>query len=336
MANEYDNYIDRSGATALMPEEVSRDILQSIGDGSFVTRLARRLPNMARAQRRMPILSVLPKAYFVGEKGRTPQTFGALKQTTEMAWANKYINAEELAVIVPIPQTVLDDADYDIWGELKPQILESIGAEIDTAILYGESNVSVPVAWPDGILYQMPTHHTIKVGEVGDLYDDIFGEGGVFAAVEEDGYLVNGVIAALSMRAKLRSLREKNWNGTTMVATGEPLFKSDLQGGTNYSLDGNPLQFPTNGAFDATKSLLISGDFNQLVWAVRTDITYKLLTEGVITDENNAIVHNLAQEDMVALRVTFRLGWALPNPLNRVQTDSTKRFPFAAYTPLSV
>jgi hypothetical protein len=59
------------------------------------------------------------------------------------------------------------------------------------------------------------------------------------------------------------------------------------------------------------------------------------LTEGVITDNATprAIIHNLAQDDMVALRVTFRMGWQLPNPLNRVQAVEADRYPFAALAP---
>lgn len=81
-------------------------------------RMARRLPNMTRAQLRMPVLSGLITANFVtGDTG--------LKQTSEVAWQNKYINAAELAVIVPIPETVLDDVDYDVWGEIRPRIVEA-------------------------------------------------------------------------------------------------------------------------------------------------------------------------------------------------------------------
>jgi len=104
---------------------------------------------------------------------------------------------------------------------------------------------------------------------------DIMAEGGVIANIEASGYLPTGAIADVTMRAKLRGLRDNN---------GVPLFKSDMQGATNYALDGNPMYFPLNGAYDASKALMISGDFNQLVYSVRQDITYKIFTEGVIQD----------------------------------------------------
>lgn len=56
---------------------------------------------------KMPVLDMLPLAYFVN--GDTGQ-----KQTTKMMWDKKFITAEEIAVIVPIPEAVLDDSDYDI------------------------------------------------------------------------------------------------------------------------------------------------------------------------------------------------------------------------------
>jgi HK97 family phage major capsid protein len=323
----YDSNTIRDDVAALIPEEAAREILQTVSEGSIVTRLARRLPNMTRAQRRLPVLSVLPEVYFVGESGRTPQTFDKLKQTTEMAWANKYLNAEEVAVIVPIPESVLEDADYDVWGEIRPQIVASIGAKVDSAILFGTSDVDVPASWPDGILTQMPVAHVITEGTVGeDLYDDIMSEGGVISQVEEDGYFVNGHIAALRMRSKLRGLRDAN---------GQPIFVQDMTAATPYSLDGQRLEFPVNGAFDPTVALLLSGDWTQVVWALRKDITYKLLTEGVITDNSTPrqIIHNLAQDDMVALRVVFRMAWQIANPINRVQPVEADRFPFAALAP---
>lgn len=323
----FDSLIDRSGAEALMPEEASREILQSVTEGSTVIRLARRLPNMARGVRRLPILSVLPQVYFVGEAGRQSQTFNQLKQTAEIAWANKFLNAEEVACIVPIPESVLEDADYDVWEEIRPQIVAAIGAQIDAAMLFGVSNSTVPAAWPDGIIVDMPSGHQIVPGSVGDLYDDIMAEGGVLNQVEEDGYFVDGHIAALKLRAKLRGLREPN--------DGRPIFVQDMKMSTPYALDGVRLEFPRNGGFDPTQALLLSGDWTQVVWALRKDISYKVLTEGVITDnsEPRQIIHNLAQDDMVALRVVFRMAWNIANPINRVNPNSETRYPFAALVP---
>ena len=51
----------------------------------------------------MPVVSALPTAYFVS--GAT-----GLKQTTEVNWADVTLTAEELAVIVPVPQSAFDDS----------------------------------------------------------------------------------------------------------------------------------------------------------------------------------------------------------------------------------
>lgn len=57
---------------------------------------------------------------------------------------------------------------------------------------------------------------------------------------------------------------------------------------------------------------------------IRQDVTVKILDQGVIQDINTKeIMYNLAQQDMVALRVVFRMGWALPNPATRLNEDRT-------------
>lgn len=311
----FNSVISRTDAQALIPEEVTSDIIQNVPQNSAVLQLARRLPNMPTNQTRMPILSALATAYFVtGDTGQ--------KRTTEMAWENRFIDAEELAVIVPIPENVLDDASYDVWGEVRPRIEEAMGVAFDQAVLYG---TNAPGNWPTNIV-QGSTNagHTIALGAVGDLYDDIFSAGGTLSFVEEDGFLVTGHIGALNMRARLRGLRD---------ADGYPLFNSAMKETTRYALDGTEIVFPLNGSVIPGTSLLISGDWNQVVYSIRKDITYKLLDQATIHDAAGNVVFNFAQQDMVGLRATFRLGWQLPNPINRVNQTAATRYPFSVLTP---
>ncbi len=303
--------IDRTGAESLIPIQESNEIIQGVVTQSAVLQRGRRLPNMTSRQYKMPVLDMLPIAYFVN--GDTGQ-----KKTTKQAWDKKFITAEEIAVIVPIPEAVLDDSDYDIWAEVRPRIVEAFGKVIDGAILFGTDK---PTSWRNDIVATATAAKTVVgLGAADNLYDKIMGEDGSIAMVENSGYFVNGHMADISMRAKLRGLKNTN---------GDPLFKSDMQSSTTYSLDGSPMNFPNNGAFDKSKALMISGDFSQLVYSIRQDITFKLFTEGVVQNTDGTIAYNLMQNDMVALRAVMRLGWEIPNPINSLQKDKTKRCPFS-------
>lgn len=304
--------ISRSNAEALIPVQESHDIIQGVVEQSAVLQRGKRLANMTAAQYRMPVLDLLPVAYFVNGEGGS-----AKKKLTTMAWDKKVIYAEEIAVIVPISEAVLDDADYDIWGEVRPRLVEAFGQKIDGAVLFG---VDKPQAWRDDVVKTAETAGaTVTLG--ADLYDSILGERGVIAKVEEGSYFVNGHMADITMRAKLRGLKD---------TIGQPVFKSDMQTGTTYTLDGAPMNFPRNGAFDRSKALMISGDFSQLVYSIRQDITFKIFDQGVVQDPATGdILYNLMQNDMVALRAVMRLGWEIPNPINAMVPDKTKRCPFA-------
>lgn len=305
------NVIDRSGAESLIPTQEANEIIQGTITQSAVLSRGRKLANMTSRQYKMPVLDMLPIAYFVN--GDTGQ-----KKTTKQAWYKKFITAEEIAVIVPIPEAVLDDAEYDIWAEVKPRVTEAFGKVIDGAILF---DVDKPSTWRDGVVTTATkAQSVVTLGASDNLYDKIMAEEGVIAKVEDSGYFVNGHMADISMRAKLRGLKD---------ADGNPIFKSDMQGATSYSLDGSPMNFPNNGAFDKSKALMISGDFSQLVYSIRQDITFKLFTEGVVQNTDGTIAYNLMQNDMVALRAVMRLGWEIPNPINALKTDKTKRCPFS-------
>ncbi len=318
-------FIPRSGAEALMPEEFQRDIIQNAPEQSSIMTLGYRAPDMSRAQRRIPVLSVLPMAYFSnpGPTARSDNSDIARKKITRMMWENKYLDAEELNVIVAIPESVLDDSDYDIWAEVRPKLIEAYGLAFDRAVLYGEN---APAIWPSNIVAAATAAgNFVALGTGADIYDDILGEDGIIAKVEEDGFMVEGHVAAMQMRGKLRGLRDSQ---------GQPIFKSlykeGVQGATRYEIDGEQCIFPKNGSIDPDQSLLVCGAWRQLVYAIRKDITWKILTEAIIQDPATGdILYNLPQQNMVALRSCMRIAWQVPNPINRLQEDEDERYPFA-------
>ena len=151
------------------------------------------------------------------------------------------------------------------------------------------------------------------------------GTNGLIAKVESSGTLPNLALGAVPMRAQLRELVD---------ADKRPLFKTDMQGSTRYALDGIPMIFPMNGAFDATKALIIMGDFSKLVYSIRQDLTFKILTEATIVDPSTkTVIYNLAQQDMVALRCVMRLGWEILDPITAYTQDENQKFPFAVSAP---
>lgn len=307
--------VDRTKAEALIQEQLINTIQQDTPKQSSFMAMARKLPNMTSKQTRIPVLDMLPMAYWVnGDTG--------FKQTTEQAWDNVYLTAGELAVIVPIPEAVVDDASFDILGQIQPRIVEAIGIKVDQATIFG---INRPTEWTSDIITRArQAGNNVALGSNPDYYDLIMGENGIIAKVEESGYMVTGAIASLGMRAKLRGLRDNN---------GSPIFKSDMQGSTPYALDGTPLVFPTNGAFDSSIAQMVMGDWSKAVYSIRQDITVKILDQGVIQDPSTkAIVYNLAQQDMIALRVVFRMGWALPNSATRLDADRMS-CPFAYLEP---
>lgn len=306
--------ITRQDAEALIQEQLIPTIVQKPIEESVFMRLARRLPNMTSNQTRMKVLDLLPLAYWVnGDTG--------YKQTSQQAWDNVFLHAEECAVIVPIPEAVIDDANTDIMGEVTPRVREAIGKLVDGAVIFGTNK---PASWRADIITSARQAGNNVVGGANVTYDQLLATGGVIAKVEEGGFAVSGALAAMSMRAKLRGIKDD---------TGHPLFKTDMQGATPYSIDGAPMFFPKNGAFETSIAQMIVGDFSQAVYSIRQDITVKILDQAVIQDPaDGSIVYNLAQQDMIALRVVFRMGWALPNPAS--QFDPNRVYcPFAYLEP---
>ena len=306
------NIVSRESAEALIQEQIMKTVFQDAPKSSILMQLGRKLPNMTSKQTRVPVLSMLPMAYWVG--GDT-----GVKQTSRQQWENVYITAGELAVIVPIPEAVLADASFDIMGEVIPRVNEAIGMKFDEAAIFG---VDRPPEWQNDIITLARQAGNNVSG--GITFDTILAQDGMFGKVEEAGYIVDGVIAAMRARAALRGIKDD---------ASRPIFIPSMQDRTQYTLDGAPVYFPENGSFDPTVAQMVAGNWRQLVWAMRQDIETKILDQAVIQDPSTKeIVYNLAQQDMIALRVTFRAGFAVPNPATRLNEHRTL-VPFAYIEP---
>lgn len=295
--------IARTDVEDLIETQVANEIFEGVVKDSKALSMFRRLPNMTSDKTKLRVLDSLPVAYFVDES-----TNNGRKNTTKMAWDKKYINAAELAVIVPIKENVLNDTSIDIWSEVRPRIVEAFAKKIDNAMFFG---VDKPTDWRAGLVPSVISAGA-EVDETGHLYSDI---NDVMTKVEESGYEVNGILGGVGLKGKFRMMTD---------TTGQPLNTTEIGSVRREFMD--------NGVWDKTTSTLIAGDFSQAVYAIRQDVTYKILDQAVIQDTDGSILYNLAQDDMVALRVVMRLGWEIPNPVNALNETAT-RFPFASLKP---
>lgn len=306
----FNSVIDRTDADALIPEDTVKEIIMEMPKQSAALQMFKQVPLSTKTTRQR-VLSTLPMAYFVnGDTG--------LKQTTEAAWSNKYHVAEEIAVIVPIPENVIDDADIDIWAELKPLVVEAFGQKIDAAVFFG---IDKPSTWGESVVDHADTAGNEIVRGAGvDLADDI---SDVMSLVEADGYSVNGFVARNSIKGSLRGLRDEN---------GGLLFQPSLQAGTPAQLYGEPLAYLENGGWQNSLADLIALNRNNGIIGIRKDITFKMFDSGVISDDEGNIIYNLMQQDMQAMRVVMRLSWQVANPVTRLNGGGT-RSPFGVLRP---
>jgi len=296
--------ISRSDADALIETQVANEIFEGVTKESKALSMFRRLPNMTSDKTKLRVLDSLPVAYFVDETSNNGR-----KNTTKMAWDKKYINAAELAVIVPIKENVLNDADIDIWAEVRPRIVEAFAKKIDNAMFFG---VDKPTDWRAGLVPSVISASATVTETANGLYSDI---NDAMVKVEESGYDVNGILGGVGLKGKFRMMLD---------TTGQPLNTTEIGQVRREFMD--------NGVWNKNTATLVVGDFNQAVYAIRQDVTYKILDQAVIQDTDGSILYNLAQDDMVALRVVMRLGWEIPNPVNALNATGT-RFPFSALVP---
>lgn len=308
----YNESINRENADeTLVPEQISREVLQELPSSSVMLARARRAA-MTTKTMKQPVLSALPDAYWVnGDAG--------LKQTTTADWQHLVMTAEELASIVVIPDAFFDDASIPLWENIRPLLTEAIGKKLDEATLFG---VDKPASWPTAIVPgAVSAGNTQALGTTADVGADVAALAG---RVAEDGFSVNGFASRPGFNWALIGTR---------TAEGVPIYQPDLQGNPGGNLYGYPLNEVTNGAWKSETAEMLAADWSKFIVGVRQDITFKMFSEGVVSDDSGNVVVNLMQQDSQAMRVVFRVGYQVANPLTRLNVDEASRYPAGVLAP---
>lgn len=302
----YNLQISSNDAKALtVDQQIVSEIVKGITESSTILPLMRRLPDATASTATINVLDTYPVAFWVDE-----DTNGGLKETTNAAWKGVKMHMQEIAVIVPIKKNVLSDASYDIYGEIKPLLVSAANKVIDEAIILGKNK---PTLFREGLL---PTIYGAGK-DIAPGNDNTFEQiSNAMSAVEQSGYDVTGILGGVALKGEFRK--------GLVDSTGQPLANSEV---TEL-----PRAYAQNGAWDNTKAKFIVGDFKQAVYTIRQDVTFEMFDTGIIQDASGNIIYNLLQQDMVALRMTMRMSWAVPNPVTMLDGTDT-RFPFALVEP---
>lgn len=320
-----------------LPPEVAAGILDDVITSSAALQLGQ-VTRMARREKVFTLVETLPDAYWIkGTAATDKPSFGpgssqtdgsrqakdlALKQTTGMSWKQAKMEAEEMAVMVPLPDTWQADSDID-FEEIKPYLVEAMSKKLDNAILFG---AELPSSWAangfNGVLPgALGAGNSLDASNAAyaDLADAI---AALAANMAEVGYEPTGFVTYPGFKWKLVRLRS--------VTDKLPIYTS-LDGPISQGIYGLPLAEVTNGTWNAHKAdaHLITGDWSTLKIGIRQDVEFAVSDSAVITNQDGTIVLNTFQQDTKVLRATFRVAATVVNPLKRLGGN----YPFYALRP---
>lgn len=270
-----DSLILSEKLTGLIPEEISSNIIQKIVKGSYCLQNSRREP-MKTVKKTIPVLVSMPGPTWVGE--------GKKINVVEPGIVPVTLEAKKLAFIITASREALNDPVFNVFEDLKDSISEAFCEAIDKAILTGSVTEGQK---PFKTLYEVAAKQSVTRGS-GVILDDV---SDALALVENNGHTVTNIMATNSIKNELRKLK---------TSTGEYLLND------TSSIFSTPTEYLSH--LDPEKSLVMMGNLRDfLVTGVYQDITYDVLREATL-DLGAEKVINLAQEDLVGIRVTMRIA----------------------------
>lgn len=285
----------------LIRDEFSTSFLDNVQKQSTALSAFTRV-NMGTREATMPVVATQPEAKFVGY-GDADRT----KPTSGLGFKNKNIFASEIAVIVPVKEEDIADANADIVGQIIRQGSEAVARTLDAAVLLG---IGKPAEWADKSVFEAATAagNVFQLGAKQDLPGAIL-KGA--EALDVAGNNPDRIIARRGLGFSLANTRNAN---------GSPIYVPSLNQATGQAgeIMGIPYFKDEIGSLDRKKAEALIVDSSKVIIGVRQDLTVKMLDQATVGGIS------LAENDMVAFRFVMRAGYVLSDMLGA---------PAAAITP---
>lgn len=284
--------ISRAEVASLIQEAYADTLLAAATTGSTVLSAFQTI-SMGTKTTHLPVLATLPEAGWVSESA-TAAT--GVKPQSKVTWENRTLVAEEIAVIIPVHENVIDDATVAVLTEIAALGGQAIGKKLDEAVLFG---IDKPASWVSKSLVDAATAagNVINVTDPDDPANSNDVVGGInkaARAIALAGYAPDTLISSLALRYMVANLRDTQ---------GQPIFRDE-------SMAGFRTFFNRNGAFPVSdEPTVIICDSQRIKIGVRQDIQVKFLDQATLGTGASQI--NLAERDMVAIRMKARYAYVL-------------------------
>lgn len=314
--------ISRTDVATLIQDAYASDFLAHAAKQSAVLQ-AFPTKDMGTKTTKMPVLATKPHASWVEESATAD---AGKKPTAKVTWGNKSLVAEELAVIVPVHENVIDDATEDVLAEIVKTGGEAIAWALDAAVIFG---IAKPETWTSLDLFASATAGG-QLFEIGDLGtpDDLAGSILQGAESLSEYYDPTTLLARRGLRFRLANLR--NVDGTPIFMpsmSSTPDNVDQIHGLMTHWVTGTVADGASDQLVwdpDVADALIV--DRSRVLIGIRQDITVKFLDQATVG------TINLAERDMVALRFKARYAYALGDNIATGSTVSTSS-PAAAVVP---
>jgi HK97 family phage major capsid protein len=252
--------------------------------------------------RNVPALGTSVSVFWTGE--------GAKKKGTQPKFNLVAQTLKKLAAIVPMTEEILEDSAINLTTLLGALFAEAIAKEEDIQFFSGTG-----APWT-GILNNGNVNivHQITGGVANLTADDLLDmqDATPTGAMNGAKYYMHRTV--LNVIRKLKDLQgnyiyQNPGQGQPATIWNYPVELSDAFPAKNDVVDGSPYIL-----FGNLKQAAIFGDKQQ--------IRAKLLDQATVTDTDDQTTINLAEQDMIALRIVERVGYVLALPKAVTVLDS--------------
>lgn len=286
-----ENVLMSDAMTGNVPKEYSTEVIGEVVASSAVMQQAQ-FEEMNALEKEITYITEGPGAYWVDEAERI--------QTSKPTWVKANIRAKKLAVILPVSKEFLKFNMPTFFEQMRPQIAQAFYTKFDQAALFGTGS---PFGTDNNILKAATNAgNTVAVDDASPLYPQL---NGLLGLIEDNELDPDGLVTVRSLKSKFRG---------ELDSTGRPMFvKGD--GTAPDDMLGLPLSYVSGKSFDKTKASIIAGDWNMARFGIPQDMEYSISTDAslstLVDQDGNTI--NLWERDMVALRVTMYVAFAVLN-----------------------